>query len=133
MEVRQVLSRMMLEFDVSKFKDLALKLGVSENTIDVWKRRKNIPEKNLLKCVHLTDCDYNWLLTGDKKEVSHSVIGDNNVNIGNGNGNNVHINISQFDHKDDIKEIIELLRYAPSGFLDTVKDRLKQFKELSEI
>jgi len=63
-DVMGILSRMMTAFDVSKYKDLAHKLGVSPNTIDVWKKREKIPEKNILKCVNLTGYPLEWIENG---------------------------------------------------------------------
>jgi len=64
MDINGLLSRMMIAYKVKKFKDLAEKLGVSSNTVDVWKRRGSIPEKNILKCINMTNCNENWLLNG---------------------------------------------------------------------
>jgi len=64
MDINSLLSRMMIVYKVKKFKDLAEKLGVSSNTVDVWKRRGYIPEKNILKCINMTACNENWLLSG---------------------------------------------------------------------
>jgi hypothetical protein len=64
MDINGLLSRMMIAYKVKKFKDLAEKLGVSSNTVDVWKRRGSIPEKNILKCINMTACNEDWLLSG---------------------------------------------------------------------
>jgi len=64
MDINSLLSRMMIVYKVKKFKDLAEKLGVSSNTVDVWKRRGSIPEKNILKCINMTACNEDWLLNG---------------------------------------------------------------------
>lgn len=129
---KKVIDRMKEVTSSRTYQELADILEIKLATIDNWKKRHFVPEKNLLKCVHLTNCDYDWLVTGEKKETSNSIVGNNGVIIDGGHGNNININISQFDHKEDIKEIIELLQYAPSNFLDTVKDKLYEFKKLSQ-
>lgn len=127
---KEVIDRMKEITRSKTYQDLAEILEIKLATIDNWKKRDSVPEKNLLKCVHLTKCDYHWLVTGEKKETSNSIIGNNGLIIDG--GHNININISQFDHKEDIKEIIELLQYAPSSFLDSVKDKLYEFKKLSQ-
>lgn len=130
-DVKAIIDRMKEVTSSRRYEDLAEILGVKLTTINNWKKRNSIPEKNILKCVHLTNCDYNWLLTGDKKEVSNSIVGDNSMIVGNNNGN-ISINTSKFNHKDDVREIIELLEYAPSGFLTIIKEKLLAFKKLSQ-
>ena len=116
-------------------KKYASELGITAQAYNnYYKGERDIPTELSIKINQLFNVSLDWLLTGKgemylDKGTSNTVIGSNNVI---GSGNNVNINMSQFDHKDDIKEIIELLQYAPSGFLDTIKDKLKQFKELSE-
>ncbi|MDQ7085918.1 MAG: hypothetical protein Q9M36_13850 [Sulfurovum sp.] len=47
--------------------------------------------------------------------------------------NTIEINTSNFNHSNDIKNIVTLLDYAPSNFLMQIQDRLEQFKKLSII
>ncbi|EBF6065426.1 S24 family peptidase [Campylobacter lari] len=49
MEVKEILKKWMLEQNLKTYKELADYLGVAANTIDVWKQRGYIPEKNILK------------------------------------------------------------------------------------
>ena len=84
-----------------------------------------------------------WLLTGkgemflnDEKSsniVNNGVgiVGHNSIAVGGTINGNININTSDYNHADDIKEIIELLKFAPSGFLTIIKDKLKSFKKMS--
>lgn len=46
---REVLDKWLVENDFKTYKELANYLGVAPNTVDVWKQRGKIPEKNILK------------------------------------------------------------------------------------
>ncbi len=80
-----------------------------------------------------------WLLTGKGKmteseaqaspKLTNVSMTDSNLAI---NGT-ININTSAFNHSEDIKEIVELLQFAPSGFLTIIKTKLNQFKELSQL
>ena len=132
--VNDIIARMKSAFGVKTHRELTDILGLSESSLSNWQRRKIVPEKILLKCSQLTGFSYDWLLTGEKKSEKETSIGNNSIVMGDIQGNNnININISQFDHKDDIVEIIELLEYAPSGFLTTIKERLHTFKDLSQL
>jgi len=101
-----------------------------------YKGERDIPTELAIKVNHLFNISLDWLLTGKgdmylNNSVSQSVVGDNNIQIGGENGN-ISINTNKFSHKNDVMEIIELLEYAPSGFLTIVKDKLLVFKKLSE-
>ncbi|MCE7125849.1 LexA family transcriptional regulator [Campylobacter coli] len=54
MEVKEVLKKWMLEQNLKTYKELANYLGVAPNTIDVWKQRGFIPEKNILKYTQMS-------------------------------------------------------------------------------
>jgi len=62
----EIIDRMKTALDAKTFKELAEKIGVASYTIDNWKKRKAVPEKNLLKCAELTGVSYNYLKTGEK-------------------------------------------------------------------
>ncbi len=80
-----------------------------------------------------------WLLSGEGEMQKHleqkpSInAGDNSVIATNIENSHININANDFNHSEDIKEIIELLKYAPSDFLNTVKSKLKQFKSISKL
>ena len=46
---REILDKWLVENDFKTYKELANYLGVAPNTVDVWKQRGKIPEKNILK------------------------------------------------------------------------------------
>lgn len=52
-EAKQILDKWLLEQNLKTYKELADFLGVAQNTLDVWKQRGKIPEKNILKYTHL--------------------------------------------------------------------------------
>lgn len=52
-EAKEILSKWLIERNFSTYKELADFLDVAQNTIDVWKQRGKIPEKNILKYAQL--------------------------------------------------------------------------------
>ena len=56
-EAKQMLDKWLLEQNLKTYKELADFLGVAQNTLDVWKQRGKIPEKNILKYTHLASSD----------------------------------------------------------------------------
>ena len=56
-EAKQMLDKWLLEQNLKTYKELADFLGVAQNTLDVWKQRGKIPEKNILKYTHLISSD----------------------------------------------------------------------------
>lgn len=44
-----ILDKWLDETNLNTYKELAEYLGVAQNTLDIWKRRGNVPEKNILK------------------------------------------------------------------------------------
>ncbi|MDD4884803.1 S24 family peptidase [Sulfuricurvum sp.] len=48
-EAKKMLDNWLIEQDLGTYKELAEYLGVAQNTLDVWKQREKIPEKNILK------------------------------------------------------------------------------------
>jgi hypothetical protein len=85
------------------------------------------------------DININWLLTGkgemhlEEPTSPSGVGGNNNIAIGSNSTVNgsFNINTSDFNHSNDIKEIVELLQFAPSGFLTIIKEKLQAFKKMS--
>jgi len=68
-----------------------------------------------------------WVLTGDGNILKN----DKAMIVGVNNGN-MTINTSSFNHSQEIKEIINLLQYAPPGYLNKIKEKLEEFKKISE-
>jgi len=48
-KAKETLDKWLLESGLPSYKELAIQLDVSPNTLDVWKQRGKIPEKNILK------------------------------------------------------------------------------------
>ena len=63
-EVSAIIVRLKNAFNVHTHAELADKLGISPHTVSVWKRRKAVPEKIILKCSQMTNISVNWLNTG---------------------------------------------------------------------
>ncbi len=74
-----------------------------------------------------------WLLTGRGDKYLADC--GNKINVNNKNGNvavNGTITINTHDYADDeIRELIELLKYAGKPMLDNFVEKLKKIKELS--
>lgn len=104
--------------------ELAEKVKVTRQTLNNWEKEK--PE--LIKLIKLG-------LEKENQENNNQKKGENNNGIiikNNNNNGNININTSSFNNAKDIEEVIELLKYAPSGFIVEIKKRLKQFKEMSK-
>ncbi len=52
-EAKELLDKWLIDGGFDTYKELAKFLGVAQNTIDVWKQRGKIPEKNILKYTQL--------------------------------------------------------------------------------
>jgi len=63
-DIDSKIMRLKSAFGVRTHAELADKLGVSTHTVSVWKRRKLIPERILLKCGQMTNTPILWLETG---------------------------------------------------------------------
>ena len=131
-EIEQQLERIFKLLDVKNKSQLAIKLGIRNNTVSSWIKRGKIPLKNLEKIVNEKNTSIEYLQNGNTDTLKNK----SNVNNGlmlNGDINGViNINTNDFNHKNDIKEIIELLKYAPSGFLENLKTKLNEFKNMSK-
>lgn len=124
MNARDFLNAVKQELKLDTDEELSKYLGASKPSLDKWIQRNRVPDKWKLIIKEKVE-------RGSRNHYRISVVGDNNhSSIINGD---IHINISQFDHKEDIEEIIRLLPYAPSKFLEQLKIRLKTFEELSDL
>lgn len=124
MNARDFLNAIKQELNLQTDEELSKWLGASKASLDKWIQRDNVPDKWMFIIKEKVE-------KGVKNHNQVKIVGDNNQShILNGD---VHINISQFDHKEDIEEIIRLLPYAPSKFLEKLKTKLKAFEALSDI
>jgi len=64
---KEIVDRMKQATKSRTYEELAQKLGVTLSTLNSWKQRDKVPEKNILKCAHDFNIDYQWLLTGKSK------------------------------------------------------------------
>ncbi len=138
-KIDPILNRIKQVLRVNTDREMTEKWGIKYSTLDTWKSRDKIPSKRLKEFAQNESISLDWVLYGDKN--SHieensikngekmRVIGDGNTTL---NGN-ININTQQFNHADDIEEIINLLQYAPSEFLSIVKDKLKKYKEITHL
>lgn len=116
--IKDILSRLCLVYDVPNNRKLSKEININYNTISTWIKRDTIPYSTLHNIVEDKNVSFDWILTG---------VGETPIS----KDNNINLKLSDYNHSDDIKEIVELLKFAPSGFLTILKDKLKHFKELS--
>lgn len=95
MDFKENLRLLKVLFKVTTNKELAVKMGLSEDGIKNWIRKKEIPKK------HLKLLENNNMLINN--------IGNNNIN-GNNSGVNIHgdVHINNIDERD--KELCELMK-----------------------
>lgn len=130
-----ILSRLYKKLGIKRDVEFCSKYDIKANTLTTWKKRNKVPYELIEEISQNENISLDWLLFGKKTlENNHSntVIGDNNITTGGTINGNISINTSKFNHKDDVAEIIELLEYAPSGFLTIIKEKLLAFKKMSE-
>ena len=136
---KEIIGRLKQHYAVENNKELALRIGVSYDTLNTWIKRKKIPLEKIHEIVQNEHLSYNWFFTGEenhKNSISEIEIkGDNNIStIGNGSTTvNGNMSINTVSVNPNIDEISELLRFAPNEFLDTIKDRLKKFRDLTRL
>lgn len=124
MNARDFLNAIKQELNLDTDEELSTYIGASKSSLDKWVQRNKVPDKWKFIIKEKVE-------KGSNNHNQIRIVGDNNhSNIVNGD---IHINISQFDHKKDIEEIIRLLPYAPSKFLEKLKTKLRTFEELSNI
>jgi len=117
--------------------ELATSLNIGRTTIIDYEKGKSEPKvSTLIKMSEICTVNELWLLTGKgsmRNDESISVVATHNSIAVGHNNSNISINTASFDHGHEIKEIVELLQYAPSAFLGQVKERLLEFKKLSQL
>jgi len=118
-------------------KSFAEKLKITPQAyVNYSKDKRDLPIEIALKINQMFNISMDWLLTGKgpmRNDESISVVATHNSIAVGHNNSNVSINTASFDHGHEIKEIVELLQYAPSAFLGQVKERLLEFKKLSQL
>lgn len=113
MEVRECLDELKYQLKIKTDSALAEYLGVSPSALTKWLSRNELPSKWQIKI--------NNMLSAKDKGV---LVVENNGHIS--------VNTSTFNHSAEVKDIIELLKYAPPGYLEIVKAKLEEFKKFSE-
>jgi len=117
--------------------DMAKSLNIGKRTFIDYENGVSEPKAStLLGIAEKCNIDISWLLTGKgsmRNDESISVVATHNSIAVGHNNSNISINTASFDHGHEIKEIVELLQYAPSAFLGQVKERLLEFKKLSQL
>jgi len=142
-KVIDILNRLYEELGIKKDNEFCKQYDIKASTLSSWKKRDSIPYEIIEEISQNENLSLDYILLGRRTSqnennikvsanTNNSNIGSNNVVNGDINGN-ININTSEFNHGHDIKEIIDLLQYAPSTFLNILKDRLKKFKELTHI
>ncbi len=114
--------------------DFANALDMPFSTIRTYEQGKvSIPHTFLIKINEQYNISIDWLLTGRgemffNQNNSFSNISNSNVV----NNSTININSKDYNDEDDIKDIIELLKYAPKQFLHKLREKLKQIKNVTE-
>ena len=124
MHARHFLNSIKQELDLNTDEELAKFLGASKSSLDKWIQRDTVPDK------------WKFII----REKLHTKTQDPNHSTDTGEKNfyyithtQMHSDLAEFDHKEEIEEIIRLLPYAPGKFLNTIKEKLRTFEALSDI
>lgn len=98
MDFKEEMRLLKLHYQVFNNKELAVKMGLSEDGIKNWIRKKAIPKKHLK------------VLEKDKKINTNIINGNNNINSNGKNGVNIHgdVHINNIEQQD--RELCELLK-----------------------
>lgn len=79
--IKGILNRMKEAFGVETFGDLADKLEVSSSSIDSWRARGSVPEKNILKTSQMCGVSSEWLLKGGSLKVKQEKLSQETITI----------------------------------------------------
>jgi len=109
-------------------KEFADSLGMTSQRISELERGKlkNLKPDEISKLKEIYNVDTLWLTTGEGK---FSV--DKGAIVGVNNGN-MTFNTSNFNHGEEVREILELFNYAPPEYLKKIKERLENFRKLTD-
>jgi len=139
--INQIIDRMRIVTNARTYEDLAKKLGITLSGLNSWKKMGKIPEKNILKCMYLTNTTREYLLYGEINQDKISINGNHNLAINGNNNNNIilddkkaknDLNI-QIDIKDTGKTTRENEPMAFEFYLKEVCDLLKEYGSFSLI
>ncbi len=112
-------------------------LNIGKRTLADYEKGTSEPKVSLITLVaKICNIDSYWLLTGKgnmhlEEPTSTTTASNNSIAVSGTVQGNINLNTSDFNHSEDIRDIVELLQYAPSAFLTTIKTKLEKFKELS--
>ena len=123
MNARTFLDLIKKEFKINTDEELAKLLGASKSSIDKWIQRNKVPDKWKFIIKEKLEKNDEYQQSGAFKNNSYYHI----IN------EDIYIDLTGFDHKEEIEEIIRLLPYAPGKFLEAIKEKLQTFEELSQI
>lgn len=128
MNLSQRLRKIRKDKDLSQ-KEFADILGTTSQRISELERGKlkNLKPEEISRLKEEYNIDTLWITTGEGKYKN----AENGTIVGVVNGDMI-INTSNFDHPEDIKELIELLKFAPSPLLDSFKEKLLKIKDITE-
>ena len=141
LDLKEITKRLLAHYELSDNKELCKKLNWKYDTYNTWINRRSVPYAHLVNIVQNESLSMDWLLFGQeqvKLDISNEKKNINNGNIVmNGNGNfisgDIKVNESDFDTKNKVKEVFGLMKYAPPGFIDNIKNKLLEFKKFSEL
>lgn len=136
MQLENILIRLRKHYKVANNRKLSELLEIKYSTLATWLQRDKIPYELLSDCSQNENLSMSWLLFG-KGQMSLNE--EKNINNGNnfGQNNMIHngdkiVNTSRFNYKEDVKDLLELLEYAPPAYIKSFKNKLLKFKEMSE-
>ena len=118
--------------------DFATNMGIPFSTLRSYEQGKSsIPHTFLIKLNEQYSVSIDWLLTGKgemfiNSEPKNSEASGSNNNVVGFNNINGDITINEYNDKEDIKEIVELLKFVPKATLHRLKDKLNKIKEVNE-
>ena len=98
MEFRELLLQLKIHYSVKTNKELAYSLGLSEDAIKAWNKKKSIPKK------------YLKVLEKDTKSNINITHGNNNTISGHNSGVNIHgdVHINNIEQQD--RELCEIIK-----------------------
>jgi len=155
-DINGIIDRMRIVTNARTYSDLAEKLGITLSGLNSWKKMGKIPEKNILKCIFLTNTTREYLLYGKINQDKININGSNNLAINGNNNNNIilddkkpkndlNINAKIKDTgkitRDNepmafefyLKEVCELLKeYGSFNLIWELRTKLLQIKALHE-
>lgn len=132
--VQSQIKRMKQVYDIHTDKALADTLNKDKNTVSAWKKRGAVPIDVLRRVSLENTVSLDWLITG---EGSMHLSGDSMNHILKStlglDDDEVLQRMSKLLEDQETREMIELLPYATKEFIESVKNRLEEFKKLSKI